>query len=53
VLVDNLEIFRKNGFDFDIDESAQHTKRVRMTKIPISKVRPAPHVWGLRWGVVC
>lgn len=37
VLVDNIEIFRQNGFDFEIDTTAAPTQRVKMTKIPYSK----------------
>eukprot|EP00039_Didymoeca_costata_P023879 m.8578 g.8578 ORF g.8578 m.8578 type:complete len:899 (-) comp3926_c0_seq1:73-2769(-) len=37
ILIDNIEIFRKNGFDFIINEAAPVTQRVKMSKIPISK----------------
>ncbi|KAM6156423.1 mismatch repair endonuclease PMS2 [Erethizon dorsatum] len=37
VLIENLEIFRKNGFDFVIDESAPVTKRVKLISLPTSK----------------
>ena len=37
ILIDNLEIFRKNGFDFDIDETAEATRRVKLSALPISK----------------
>jgi len=37
LVIDHLAIFRKNGFDFVIDESAQPTERVRLRQIPISK----------------
>eukprot|EP00041_Stephanoeca_diplocostata_P037549 m.1424371 g.1424371 ORF g.1424371 m.1424371 type:complete len:916 (+) comp25061_c0_seq19:134-2881(+) len=37
VLVDNIDIFRRNGFDFAVDATALPTQRVRMTKIPYSK----------------
>lgn len=37
ILVDNIDIFRKNGFDFEIDENAQATKRVKLTSVPVSK----------------
>ncbi|XP_041085155.1 mismatch repair endonuclease PMS2 isoform X2 [Polyodon spathula] len=37
VLIDNLEIFRKNGFDFITDEDAPATKRVQLVSLPTSK----------------
>ncbi|XP_046352551.2 mismatch repair endonuclease PMS2-like isoform X1 [Haliotis rufescens] len=37
ILVDNLDIFRKNGFDFVIDETAPPTCRVKLTSTPVSK----------------
>lgn len=37
VVIDNLEIFRRNGFDFDVQLSEPPTKRVRMSQIPLSK----------------
>ncbi|XP_041363621.1 mismatch repair endonuclease PMS2-like isoform X2 [Gigantopelta aegis] len=37
ILVDNLEIFKKNGFDFLIDDTAEPTKRVKLLSTPISK----------------
>ncbi|XP_076154578.1 mismatch repair endonuclease PMS2 isoform X2 [Alosa pseudoharengus] len=37
VLIDNLEIFRKNGFDFLIDEDAQVMQRVKLVSLPTSK----------------
>jgi hypothetical protein len=37
VVMDNLDIFRMNGFDFKIDRTEPPTKRVRMSQIPISK----------------
>ena len=37
VVMDNLEIFRMNGFDFEIDEDGETTKRVKMTAYPFSK----------------
>ncbi|KAL5019084.1 hypothetical protein ScPMuIL_004806 [Solemya velum] len=37
ILMDNLEIFKKNGFDFIIDENAQPTQRVKLVSTPISK----------------
>ncbi|XP_043945649.1 mismatch repair endonuclease PMS2 [Protopterus annectens] len=37
ILIENLEIFRKNGFDFVIDENADVTERVRLVSLPTSK----------------
>lgn len=37
VLMENLEIFRKNGFDFLIDEDAQVMERVKLVSLPTSK----------------
>ncbi|XP_004380874.2 mismatch repair endonuclease PMS2 isoform X1 [Trichechus manatus latirostris] len=37
VLIENLEIFRKNGFDFIIDEDAPVTERVKLISLPTSK----------------
>ena len=37
LVMDHIDIFRKNGFDFVIDESAKPTERVRLRQIPISK----------------
>uniref|UniRef100_A0A670KFQ4 Mismatch repair endonuclease PMS2 n=1 Tax=Podarcis muralis TaxID=64176 RepID=A0A670KFQ4_PODMU len=37
ILMDNLEIFRKNGFDFVIDEDAPATQRVKLISLPTSK----------------
>ncbi|XP_056017837.1 mismatch repair endonuclease PMS2-like isoform X2 [Ostrea edulis] len=37
ILNDNLEVFKKNGFDFIIDESAPPMQRVRLTSIPVSR----------------
>ncbi|XP_051530578.1 mismatch repair endonuclease PMS2 [Myxocyprinus asiaticus] len=37
VLIENLEIFRKNGFDFLIDEDAQVMERVKLVSLPTSK----------------
>ncbi|KAM4820672.1 mismatch repair endonuclease PMS2 [Thomomys bottae] len=37
VLIENLEIFRKNGFDFVIDENAPVTKRAKLISLPTSK----------------
>lgn len=37
VVMDNLEIFRMNGFDFEIDEDAKTTKRVKLISYPFSQ----------------
>ncbi|KAK3092069.1 hypothetical protein FSP39_024887 [Pinctada imbricata] len=37
ILMDNLEVFRKNGFDFIINEEGVPTQRVKLTSIPVSK----------------
>ncbi|NXX19836.1 PMS2 endonuclease, partial [Podargus strigoides] len=37
VLIENLEIFRKNGFDFLINEDAPVTQRVKLVSLPTSK----------------
>nr|XP_044999278.1 mismatch repair endonuclease PMS2 isoform X2 [Jaculus jaculus] len=37
ILIENLEIFRKNGFDFVIDEDAPVTKRAKLISLPTSK----------------
>ncbi|NXN09814.1 PMS2 endonuclease, partial [Indicator maculatus] len=37
VLIENLEIFRKNGFDFVINENAPVTQKVKLISLPTSK----------------
>ncbi|KAM4525105.1 mismatch repair endonuclease PMS2 isoform 2-T2 [Odontesthes bonariensis] len=37
VLMENLEIFRKNGFEFLVDEEAQVMERVKLLSLPTSK----------------
>ncbi|XP_062594363.1 mismatch repair endonuclease PMS2-like [Saccostrea cucullata] len=37
ILIDSLEVFKKNGFDFIIDESAPPMQRVKLTSIPVSR----------------
>uniref|UniRef100_F6YD85 Mismatch repair endonuclease PMS2 n=1 Tax=Ornithorhynchus anatinus TaxID=9258 RepID=F6YD85_ORNAN len=37
ILIENLEIFKKNGFDFIIDEKAPVTERVKLISLPTSK----------------
>lgn len=37
ILMENLEIFRKNGFDFVVDEGAPVTQRIKLTSLPTSQ----------------
>ncbi|KAK7005309.1 mismatch repair endonuclease PMS2 [Biomphalaria glabrata] len=37
ILVDNLEVFKKNGFDFIVNEEALPTQRVKLVSTPVSK----------------
>nr|XP_020029460.1 mismatch repair endonuclease PMS2 isoform X1 [Castor canadensis] len=37
ILIENLEIFRRNGFDFVIDEDAPVTERAKLISLPTSK----------------
>lgn len=37
VLMENIEIFRKNGFEFFVDEEAQVMERVKLVSLPTSK----------------
>jgi DNA mismatch repair protein PMS2 len=37
IIVDNIEVFKKNGFDFETDEFAALTQRVKLTAMPFSK----------------
>jgi len=37
ILIDNIEIFRKNGFDFEVNEDAQTTRKVKLVSVPVSK----------------
>lgn len=37
LLIDHEEIFKKNGFTFKIDQTAEATKKVLLTGIPMSK----------------
>ncbi|XP_065211887.1 mismatch repair endonuclease PMS2 [Planococcus citri] len=37
LLIDNIEVFRKNGFEFLIDSTAEATKRVKLVSIPMSQ----------------
>ncbi|XP_062915447.1 mismatch repair endonuclease PMS2 isoform X1 [Mobula hypostoma] len=37
ILMENIEIFRKNGFDFIINEQAPPAERVKLVSLPMSK----------------
>ena len=37
ILMENLEVFRKNGFDFVIDETAPVSQRVKLVSSPVSR----------------
>uniref|UniRef100_A0A3Q2Y2V9 Mismatch repair endonuclease PMS2 n=1 Tax=Hippocampus comes TaxID=109280 RepID=A0A3Q2Y2V9_HIPCM len=37
VLMENIDVFRKNGFEFQIDEDAQVMERVKLVSLPTSK----------------
>ncbi|KAM7371033.1 hypothetical protein PAMP_010534 [Pampus punctatissimus] len=37
ILIENIEIFRKNGFEFLVDEDAQVMERVKLVSLPTSK----------------
>ncbi|PFX27938.1 mismatch repair endonuclease PMS2-like [Stylophora pistillata] len=37
ILMDNVEIFRKNGFEFEIDENAEAMRKVKLISLPMSK----------------
>ncbi|KAH9642851.1 hypothetical protein HF086_016656 [Spodoptera exigua] len=37
ILIDNLDVFKKNGFTFEIDVDALPTKRVKLLTLPMSK----------------
>lgn len=37
ILMDNIEIFQKNGFDFEIDQNAEAMKKVKLISLPMSK----------------
>ncbi|KAM8888716.1 mismatch repair endonuclease PMS2 isoform 1-T1 [Synchiropus picturatus] len=37
ILMENIEIFRKNGFEFQVDEDAQVMERVKLVSLPTSK----------------
>ncbi|XP_071963047.1 mismatch repair endonuclease PMS2-like isoform X2 [Antedon mediterranea] len=37
ILIDNVHIFQKNGFEFEINEDALPTQKVKLVSLPISK----------------
>lgn len=37
ILMENIDIFRKNGFEFVVDEDAQVMERVKLVSLPTSK----------------
>ena len=37
ILMDNVEIFQKNGFYFEIDHNAEAMKKVKLVSLPMSK----------------
>ncbi|XP_067135070.1 mismatch repair endonuclease PMS2 isoform X2 [Centruroides vittatus] len=37
LLIENLEIFQKNGFDFEINENAKTGEKIKLTSLPISQ----------------
>lgn len=37
ILMDNIDIFKKNGFTFEVNKEALPTKRVKLLTIPMSK----------------
>lgn len=37
ILLDNIEIFRKNGFEFAVNKEAPPTQKVKLTSLPVSK----------------
>jgi DNA mismatch repair protein PMS2 len=37
VLMENIDIFRKNGFEFEIDDEAEATKKTKLISVPVSK----------------
>ncbi|VVC28050.1 DNA mismatch repair protein, C-terminal,DNA mismatch repair protein family,DNA mismatch repair [Cinara cedri] len=36
ILMDNIDIFKMNGFDFEFQPNAQTTKKIKLTMIPMS-----------------
>ena len=37
ILMDNIEIFQKNGFEFEIDHNAPAMKKIKLVSLPMSK----------------
>ena len=37
ILMENLEVFRKNGFDFEINEEAPVSQRIKLISSPVSR----------------
>ena len=37
ILMDNVEIFRKNGFEFEIDPNAEAMKKIKLVSLPTSR----------------
>lgn len=37
ILIDNVEIFQMNGFEFEIDQSAQAMNKIKLVSLPMSK----------------
>lgn len=37
ILMDNAEIFRKNGFEFEIDPNAEAMKKIKLVSLPTSR----------------
>ena len=37
VLMDNIDIFRQNGFNFNINESAETTQKVQLVSVPVNR----------------
>jgi len=37
ILIDNVTLFQKNGFEFEINNDAEPTRKVNLTRIPYSK----------------
>ncbi|XP_068723012.1 mismatch repair endonuclease PMS2-like [Montipora capricornis] len=37
ILMDNVEIFQMNGFEFEIDQSAQAMNKIKLVSLPMSK----------------
>ena len=37
ILIDNVEIFLKNGFEFEIDQNAEAMKKIKLVSLPTSR----------------